>query len=490
MRIVILGIDGMDNELILKWEEDLPNLSMLRKSMPPVKFRSIFPPDTTPAWATIYTGMSPAEHGIINFVNPADKDGGFAPIKLSDNLLKGKTFWDAASGAGLSVCVVLPMLIYPGWEINGSMMVRSTCPNSFSTPIKAIPNEIIKKYQPSPKILNMVGGFYSKSEHSTLLRLLRERLFEEARITMEMMTNERWSLFFSYLSPLDEVQHVFWHYCDKDHPRYPGSSEFETAIFDFYKETDVFVGKIMSLCRNNDIFIVISDHGHGARPTRIANINEFLRIKGYLHAKNQSSVRAKNKIKFWLKKALLEFVERYGAGKTLMSLSKKFPLWKQLLAPSSGIDWNLTKAYVSDLSAVKNYSYGGIRLNNIKSDFEKTKIIDDILSSITELRIPETGAQLVKFAERRENLYKGKHIDKYPEILLELDESYGIGWGFSGELFESEADMSHLKPGCHRRSSPVFLSRNIDTSLLKEMMDLCDIAPLVKSIFGLNGKER
>lgn len=488
MRVVILGIDGMDNDLLLKWAGDLPNLLYLRNSMPPINFSSIFPPDTTPAWASIYTGMNPAEHGIINFVNPADKEGGYEPLRLSDNLLKGKTFWDAVSDAGLPVCLVLPMIIYPGWEVKGSMLIRSTSPDSLSTPLRASPDDVIKRYNPSPHVLNMAGGFYSKSYHSFLLKLLEDRFNEESRLTMEMLSNERWALFFSYLSPLDEIQHIFWPYFDRGHPHYPGQNEFETAIFDFYKKTDAFVGDMLTLCRNDDIFIAISDHGHGPRPTLIANINEFLARKGYLVAKKQSSAKAKNKIKSQLKKAMLGFVSRYGAGSALMSLSKRFPIWKKLLAPSSGIDWNLTKAYVSDLSAVKNYSYGGIRLNNMESDFEKAQIVDDILSSITELRIPETGAQLVKFAARRENLYKGQHIDKYPEILLELDESYGIGWGFSGKLFEDEADMSHLKPGCHRRSSPVFLSRNIDASLLKDKMDLCDIAPLVKSIFGLNGK--
>ena len=86
---------------------------------------SVFPPDTTPAWATIHTGLNPASHGIINFVNIADKKGSYVPFKIRDELSKGKTFWDVASKNGKKVCIVLPQNIYPGWEVNGCLVCRT-----------------------------------------------------------------------------------------------------------------------------------------------------------------------------------------------------------------------------------------------------------------------------------------------------------------------------------------------------------------------------
>ncbi len=486
-RVVILGIDGMDNDLLSKWQQHLPVFTALRDSMPDVKFRSIFPPDTTPAWASIYTGMTPAEHGIINFVNPADREEGYNPLELDDALLEGKTFWDAVSKAEYPVCVVFPMIVYPGWPVKGTILTRSTSPHSQSDPLSSFPDEVIDRYHPMPEKLNLVGGFFAKSKLRELSKLLRDRLKEEARICKAMLEGELWSLYFAYFSPLDEVQHVFWPYCDPEHPLYPGPNEFEGIILDFYMEMDKIVGELMAKCDPDDALIVISDHGHGARPSFLVNINEWLRRQGYLSEKKKGGAASKNKIKSYLKKVLLSYVHKFGANKYLLRLSKMFPVWKTLLASSSGIDWDLTKAYVSDLSAVKNYSYGGIRINEKAgvADADVNKLISEILKSFDELKLPDTNEPVVKWADRRENLYSGPYIDKYPEILIELDERYGIGWEYSGLLFKNEGDMYHLKPGSHRRSTAVFLSRNVDVSLLKEEMDLIDIAPLVKRMFSI-----
>jgi predicted AlkP superfamily phosphohydrolase/phosphomutase len=295
-------------------------------------------------------------------------------------------------------------------------------------------------------------------------------------------------LYFTYFSALDEIQHVFWPYCDPSHPRYPGPNEFESVILDFYREVDRSVGRLVAECRSDDKIIVISDHGQGARPSLVFNINEWLRRKEYLHPTGKQGIQPKNRMKSLIKKGLLSFVDVFGAGSIILSISKRFPVWKRMLAPSSGIDWTKTKAYVSDLSAIKNYSYGGIRINS--TDTREAEImINDIIKSIKEVRIPGGNGTLVKLVCRREELYQGKHIDKYPEIVLELDDRYGIGWSFSGDLFSDEAHLFQLKPGTHRRSTAVFLSKNVNKSILKKEMELMDIAPLVKSLFNIGSEQ-
>jgi len=484
-RLLILGIDGLDSELLEKWKDHLPNMGRLKAPKDGEAFSSIFPPDTTPAWATIYTGMSPSQHGVINFVNPADREGGYTPLEVSDELLRGNTFWDNVSKAGHKVCIVLPMIISPGWEVNGTILCRSTSPANAREPLTSFPPDRVDIYNPHAPTLNLVGGFYGQSQLGGLADFLKRRLEEEERLTMEMLEGEQWQLFFSYFSALDEVQHVFWPYCDPQHPAYPGPNEFETIILDFYKKADDILGRVLAACDPSDKVIVVSDHGQGPRPSLVANLNEWLRREGYLVPKQKGSTKAKNRLKSRVKNLLLGFVRRYGAGKVIMTASKHFPVWKKLLAPSSGIDWEKSRAYVSDLSAVKNYSYGGIRVLDTGNPAEKMRVIDEIISGLKELRRPDSQEPLVKLAARREDVYQGVHIDKYPEILIEFDERYGIGWDFDGELFNSKEDMVHLKPGTHRRETAVFLSHNIEADALDKVRDLRDIYPLVLRSFDL-----
>ena len=47
-RVLILGIDGMDKELIEEFKNDLPNLRKIQSLSPKVNLTSTFPPDSKP----------------------------------------------------------------------------------------------------------------------------------------------------------------------------------------------------------------------------------------------------------------------------------------------------------------------------------------------------------------------------------------------------------------------------------------------------------
>jgi len=74
-KILIIGIDSMDSELVHKFIEDLPNIRRLMENSPNIKFEGVFPPDSPTSWASIYTGLNPAKHGVLLFVDPLEKTG-------------------------------------------------------------------------------------------------------------------------------------------------------------------------------------------------------------------------------------------------------------------------------------------------------------------------------------------------------------------------------------------------------------------------------
>ncbi len=478
-RVVVISIDGMDADLVDRWQDMLPTLGDLRKTTPEVRLVSVFPPDTTPAWATVYTGLNPAEHGIINFVNIADRKDGYEPPRMNDDLFQGRTFWDVASSAGRDVCIVLPMNVYPGWQVRGLMLTRSTNPIGPCHPLEAHPSSVLEDYRPSPSKLNLIGGFAGRSQLGALLDSMRVRTHEEARLAKALLRGERWDLFFVYFSALDALQHAFWSHCDPSHPLYPGESDYTPVIKDFYEFMDQVIAELLQLVDDSTAVIVLSDHGHGARPTSVANLNEALRREGLLVPKKKHAGTEQSRWRSFLRQGIIRYVRRFGAGNKVMEFSKRFPMWKLLLAPSSGIDWERTLAYVTDLSAVKNYSYGGIRFN-LESDILDADGLDvQILNMLRKLKLPGTDQPLVTWAARREDFYQGAYLERFPEILLQLDEHYGLGWDFSGELFDNRGYLHQIMPGAHRRETPVFLTRNVEASLVHQNLELMDIAPLV-----------
>ena len=70
-RLIILGIDALDWGYVERRRSELPTLA----SWPVVSpLASIFPPDSIPAWTTIFTGRGPGDHGYLDSIDYLDDE--------------------------------------------------------------------------------------------------------------------------------------------------------------------------------------------------------------------------------------------------------------------------------------------------------------------------------------------------------------------------------------------------------------------------------
>jgi len=133
-RVVILGISGLDADLLRVYGPSLPDVRRLMLHSPFLEMRSCFPPEPVPAWASIYTGLHPANHGILTSGEPSCECPIFsnASYAIDENTYAGhrqgaslpETFWCAASRAGKRVCVVNPLLTMPAEKGNSMMLAQ------------------------------------------------------------------------------------------------------------------------------------------------------------------------------------------------------------------------------------------------------------------------------------------------------------------------------------------------------------------------------
>lgn len=472
-KLMIIGIDGMDWDVVRKYEHDLPTISSLMKRSNYPRLRSVFPADTTPAWTTIYTGLDPAEHGIINFINVGDKDNTYRPLTFDDSAFWGKVFWDKLNAAGLKCVVVLPMNIKEGWEIDGLMITRP-----YEGKMRVYPPNKYDSYNPRIDILGTEWKFTAENQLGKLNKEFQRKAEEEFRLTKLAIENEECDVMFAYFSVVDGVQHDFWRHCDPLHPEHPAGNDHRYVIRDIYKLMDGYIREIIRLLPDTPL-LVISDHGHGARPVYIARINEMLRRGGYL-VPRQSGLIGPNPagIKKWAKKAALTVVKKQGLPQWAVKLMKRFPVWKKVFASNNDFDWNKTVAYLSDLSALKNYSYGGIRISGRVKD--KQALSDEIIAYLKTLRIDDAEVSAFLWIKRSDELYNGEHLTKYPEIIFQLDERYGAAWDLGETLFEKQGFMHKLSPGAHRYETAVIAANRFE--LDKSQYELTDIAPLILKI--------
>lgn len=468
-QLVVIGVDGMDWDVVMQFEHCLPNISSMMRANGYPRLRSVFPADTTPAWATIFTGLDPSEHGIINFLNIGDRENKYKPVEFSDEALKGRTFWDKLNEKGLKTAVLLPMNIKEGWDIQGLLITRP-----YKGRIRVWPEGKRSLYQPKEDVLGLDGKFSSEQKLDILYQDFLQKMNEEFRITKLAIQSEQYDLLFSYVSVIDGVQHDFWKHCDPAHPEYPGQTPFTSAIKDMYVKLDEFLGEIIELIPDTPM-LIISDHGHGARPVKVARVNEMLKRGGYLVPVHPNGRKRSNSWKSVVRRTILRWIQRYGLPKSVVKLAKRVPVWKALFASSNEFDWERTTAYLSDLSALKNYSYGGIRvLGDVHHKDEKSS---EIIALLKRIMIEHEERPLFKWIMRSNELYQGKMLNQYPEIIFQMDERYGADWNLGDQIYCDNGFMHTLSPGSHRQETAVIMSRNF--VLDKKQYEMTDVFPLI-----------
>lgn len=468
MKTFIFGIDGLDKSILIKYKDDLPNFSAIFEKSPDTTLRSVYPPDSHTAWASIYTGQNPAQHGIIDFVDPLEKTKILSEGDIDNSAIKGNTFWDILGNRGKKVCIVFPHLGYPAWKVNGVMVGRS----SFKDDISIYPECLKDKYDFSG--LGVLKGFPEKSDLDDYILQAKELIRREYKFTTLLMRDIDWDLAFAYSPTIDWIEHYFWNYFEGD-----DGNKYKNVILDFYKEYDHILGLYSEQLKDVRM-IILSDHGHGARPKNVVNLNEVLRQKGFL----KSNIKI-NRVydPFYLyekiKINVVDLVVTFNLGKIAQKVLVKFPRFRKIYTSPISINWKDSLAYISDLSGIKAYSYGGIRIvrNNINTkDYEELR--DRLIKDLLILRDPKTNEGLFKWIKKREDLYHGQFIDKYPDLIFDLRDGYGAGWNLCSNLV-TNASSSNLVPGSHKIDTAVLLITNLDKKLIIQDVTLMDIALII-----------
>ncbi len=475
-KLFIFGIDALDYNLLLNYLEDMPNFKKLIAQGQLIRSNSVFPPDSDTAWSTIYTGLSPAEHGVVNFVDPLNKSTKYLTQETENVALKGKTFWDIAGQQGKKVIVLFPHVGFPPWKVNGIMISRS----SLEDKVLVYPEN--KKIDFYLNKVNIIKGFPGgKKELKKFIKKHHDLISNEQDLALKLLNTEEWDLFFVYSSSLDVVKHFVWKYCDESDPSYPGENELKSTIKDLYLIYDVILGKYLEKLPADTSVIVLSDHGHAGRPLKLFNINEYLQRKGYLFtikSKNRGNLEIIEKIK----RGMLNIIGKYELGKYASKILKIFPGFRKIYTSPLMIDWDKTIAYTSDLSGIKAYTYGGIIINRHKINNEQyDNIRKQIISTLFELKAPTSDSQLFEWVKKREDLYKGEFINKYPDIVFNLNNGYGAGWEVNGDLFSKSATQN-IVPGSHNASTGVFISSNIKR-IDTDCTNLTEITSIITSQF-------
>ena len=480
MKVLFLGIDALDCLLLDEFADRLPNFSTLRNGAPGLRVRSTFPPDSDTAWATISTGLNPAQHGVVRFVDPLEKCYQILNAGSDNEILHGKTFWEIIGRAGYKTFAIFPHLCYPIWQAPGVVVARG----SSVADVQASPPDVLEDY-PNPDILLGVRGLPEPgmAGMTRYARQLTDLARADAEFALKLLQKHDWDLFFVYWSTLDAIGHFFWSYFDPNDPSFTRGHPLQGVIPDTYKLYDEIVGRFLGAVDDDVTIILVSDHGHGIRPCKLVNVNEILRQGGFLTARNLQAhphIGAFEKAK----RLGVRTISRFGLGRIAGRMMRGFPGAIQAFTRPASIDWEKTIAYASDMSGIKAYSYGGIIINrSALAAREYERVRSEVIDLLRQACVLPDGTSLIRFIARREDVYAGPFITNYPDIVLELEYGYGVGWAVHTPLI-TEAASHNLVPGSHRGDTGTFLMRS-PRPAVRDTVDLRDITPTLLDLMGV-----
>ncbi len=452
-KVVMLGISGLDADLLRVYGPSLPDIRRLLLHSPFLEMRSCFPPEPLPAWISVYTGLHPTSHGLltggdtsceysISWNKPHASDANTYATHLQD-VSRLETFWSTVSRAGKRVCVLNPLLAKSAEKVNGI--------------IQALPLAGSEAKRAS------VTGTPSTRQLEPFCDELQARTLQQATQALELFHREPWDLFFVQLDMLDIAQHFLWRYSDPGDPTYPGRNRYAGRVLEFYRLFDEITGRFRRSLPADSVLLVVSGHGHGRRCAHHLHINEWLRGQGLLVAQER----------------LQDVLPR---------LARHLPGRRTTRRSLASIDRSASAAQLVELAGTS--PFGGIALNRDVlvrrgESYRQTRAI--LLQKLLQLRVK--GYPVVKWASTREELHKGIFAPRYPDIVFELRSDFGV----ASDLFVPlvSPDGAHRLISGGHTAQGVLLMEHVPASFhIQEGIQeptVMDVAPTVLQLLGLAG---
>ncbi len=273
----------------------------------------------------------------------------------------------------------------------------------------------------SKKLAERIGPFYTQGmpEDTKALSagvLSDEEYLQQAKLVLEERLRmydcelgrfER-GFFFFYFSSLDLNSHMLWRALDRGHPQY--SAKLANTVGDFmpmlYGEMDKVIGKAMEHVGDDDLLMVMSDHGF-ASFRRGFNLNTWLLRNKYA--------------------AIID------------------PFSQEDAEFFMNTDWTETKAYGLGINSIY-FNISGREPGGIVSPGDEAReLADELKRRLKEVRDPETGERAILNVYAPSDAYSGPCTEDAPDLVVGYNQHYRASWDtilgeYPKAVFEDNTD--------------------------------------------------
>ncbi len=316
------------------------------------------------------------------------------------------------------------------------------------------------------KTLGWVHETWGLNEEQIDEGIFLEDLFRNMSTLEETLLGElekgEASLYTTVFTATDSVAHMFYRLIDPEHPRYEEelAVRYGDAIQRVYQKMDSIVGEVRKRLGENDVLLVLSDHGfHTWR--KEFNTNTWLVRNGFMALENMDSDDDMRKL-------------------DLMFSGGSF---------FENVDWSRTKAYALGLGQIYINLKGREAEGIVEQGAEYREVVDAIRSQIVQYEDPDTGELVLQNAYFKEDIYEGGEVDHAGDIQLSFRTGYRTSWQTSLGAVPQNIIVANLKKwsGDHCASdisdTSGFLVSN--RPIAEPQRSILDVAPTLYRLFGV-----
>jgi len=428
-RIFVLGLDGVSHAMVSGelGRYLVPNLAGLLTQGSLLPMRSVLPTMSSVAWATYFTGVNPAKHGIFGFVDRHPDP--FQAVIPTARDLKSLTLWEHLSRYNHEIGVMGVPLTYPPKQVNGFMVGCFFSPDlaSATYPVELAPRLMEMDYRldaDTSLARENLDAFLADLDDTVSRRFLACR---------RLMAEEPWDFFQLNIISTDRINHFLWGGWED------GDEDLARAFTAFYRRLDAHIAELIQDLPDGCHLVVLSDHGF-TRSAGVVYLNQWLEANGYL---------------------LL------GMGK------------KELRNMHAE-----TRAYSLAPGRIYINLEGREERGRVPSGRPYEDLREELIHRLGGLAHPETNQPLVRAVHKREDIYHGAHLSRAADLIIEPEP----GFDFKADLGRADLVGRDSISGTHTLDDAFFFVH--DTELVPaEPTTLLDAAPTILDLIKLPAPE-